>query len=325
VRLKLKESPVFQAMKEAGTTARHPLRESFRGWHRVKMILVVLFGVAGGLTVIWYTAQFQGLYFLQNSLRIEDNTARLLVGIAAFFATFSFILFGWLSDKIGRKPPIVAGYALTIILMFPLFHWMASAANPELASAMQRNPVTVQGGTCDYNPFAQGPQATPCARALAELTRRGIAYSVIPAEGWSGDTFQVRVGPNVVNAADPAALDGTLRAAGYRLEKSVPSFGKAVQVVLAITIIGFLSGMTFGPVAALLVELFPARIRYTSLSVPYHIGTGYFGGFLPFISQYIVARTGDPFSGLWYTIGVVAMALVVTLFWLPETSGKNLD
>jgi MFS family permease len=325
VRLKLKESPVFQAMKEAGTTARHPLRESFRTWHRVKMILVVLFGIAGGLTVIWYTAQFQGLYFLQNSLRIEDNTARLLVGIAAFFATFSFLLFGWLSDKIGRKPPIVFGYVLTIILMFPLFHWMAAAANPELAAAMQRNPVTVQGTNCAFNPFAQGPQATPCARAVAELTKRGIAYTVLPAEGWTGDTYQVRVGPSVVDAADPAALDRALGNAGYRLEKSVPSFGKAVQVVIAITIIGFLSGMTFGPVAALLVELFPARIRYTSLSVPYHIGTGYFGGFLPFISQYIVARTGDPFSGLWYTIGVVAMALVVTFFWLPETSGKNLD
>ena len=325
VRLKLKESPVFQAMKEAGTTVRNPLRESFRTWHRVKMILVVLFGIAAGLTVIWYTAQFQGLYFLQNSLRIDDSAATMMVGAAAFFATFSFLLFGWLSDKIGRKPPIVVGYVLTIVLLFPLFHWMASAANPELATAMQRNPVTVQGGNCSYNPFAQGPQATPCARALAELTRRGIAYDVIPAEGWRGDTYQVRVGPNVVNAADPAALDSSLRAAGYRLEKSVPSFGKAVQVVIAITIIGFLSGMTFGPIAALLVELFPARIRYTSLSVPYHIGTGYFGGFLPFISQYIVARTGDPFSGLWYTVGVVTMALIVTFFWLPETSGKNLD
>jgi MFS family permease len=325
VRLKLKESPVFQAMKEAGTTVRNPLRESFRTWHRVKMILVVLFGIAAGLTVIWYTAQFQGLYFLQNSLRIDDSAATLMVGVAAFFATFSFLLFGWLSDKIGRKPPIVCGYVLTIILIFPLFHWMAAAANPELATAMQRNPVTVQGGNCTYNPFAQGPQATPCARALAELTRRGIAYDVIPAEGWRGDTFQVRVGPNIVNAADPAALDTTLRAAGYRLEKSRPGFDKALQVVIAITIIGFLSGMTFGPVAALLVELFPARIRYTSLSVPYHIGTGYFGGFLPFISQYIVARTGDPFSGLWYTVGVVTMALIVTFFWLPETAGKNLD
>src|SRR5207237_2989650 len=325
VRLKLKESPVFQAMKETGTTARHPLRESFRTWHRVKMILVVLFGIAAGLTVIWYTAQFQGLYFLQNSLRIEDGTASLIIGASAFFATFSFILFGWLSDRIGRKPPIVFGYALTIILLFPLFHWMASAANPDLATAMQRNPVTVQGGNCTFNPFAFGPQATPCARARDALTKRGIAYAVIPAEGWTGDDYQVRIGPHIVNAGDSTALNIALRAAGYKLEKSVPSFGKAIQVVIAITIIGFLSGMTFGPVAALLVELFPARIRYTSLSVPYHIGTGFFGGFLPLISQYIVARTGDPFSGLWYTIAVVSMALIVTFFWLPETSGKNLD
>jgi MFS family permease len=324
VRLKLKESPIFQAMKEAGTTARNPLRESFRTWHRVKMILVVLFGIAAGLTVIWYTAQFQGLYFLRNSLRIDDGSAEMMVGVAAFFAAFSFLLFGWLSDKIGRKPPIVAGYALTIILMFPLFHWMASAANPELASAMQRNPVTVQGTNCSYNPFAK-TQATPCARAVDELTKRGIAYTVVPAEGWTGDTYQVRVGPAVVNAENPSTLEPALRAAGYRLDKTRPSFGKAIQVVIAITIIGFLSGMTFGPVAALLVELFPARIRYTSLSVPYHIGTGYFGGFLPFISQYIVARTGDPFSGLWYTIAVVTMALIVTFFWLPETAGKNLD
>jgi MFS family permease len=190
---------------------------------------------------------------------------------------------------------------------------------------MARHPVTVQGADCSYNPFAQGPQATPCARALDALTRRGIAYTVVPAPGWSREPYQVRIGSAVVNAENPAALESALSTAGYKLEKSTPPLGRALQVVLAIVVIGFLSGMTYGPVAALLVEMFPARVRYTSLSVPYHIGTGYFGGFLPFISQYIVARTGDPFSGLWYTIGVVAMALVVTLFWLPETAGKRLD
>jgi MFS family permease len=238
---------------------------------------------------------------------------------------FWFILFGWLSDKIGRKTPIVTGYVLTILLLFPLFHWMASAANPELARAMERNPVTVQGTNCDYDVFASGAQATPCARALQELTRRGIAYTILEAPGWRGDTYQVRIGDRIVNAETAATLDPALEAAGYRAAKSTPPFGSAVQVVLAIIVIGFLSGMTYGPVAALLVEMFPARIRYTSLSVPYHIGTGYFGGFLPFISQYIVVRTGDPFAGLWYTIGVVAMALVVTVFWLPETAGKRLD
>jgi MFS family permease len=325
VRLKLKESPVFQAMKEAGTTAGNPVKESFRGWPRTKMILVALFGIAAGLTVIWYTAQFQALYFLQNSLRITDTAARAMIGVAAMFSMFWFVLFGWLSDKIGRKPPIVTGYALTIILMFPLFHWMAAAANPELSAAMARNPVTVQGANCAFNPFKQGPQATPCGRALDALTRRGIAYTVIPAPGWTDGSYRMRIGSNPVDADDPAMLEPALEQAGYRLEKSTPSLPSAIQVVLAIVVIGFLSGMTYGPVAALLVELFPARVRYTSLSVPYHIGTGYFGGFLPFISQYIVVRTGNPFAGLWYTIGVVAMALVVTLFWLPETSGKELD
>jgi MFS family permease len=324
IRLKLKESPVFQAMKQAGTTARNPLRESFRTWPQVKMILVALFGVAAGLTVIWYTAQFQALYFLQNGLRIEDNSARLIVGIAAMFSMFWFVLFGWLSDKIGRKPPIVTGYALTIILMFPLFHWMASAANPELAVAMERTPVTVQGTNCNYDPFAQR-QATPCGRALDALTRRGVAYTLIPAPGWRGDSYQMRIGSALVSAEDPAVLDAALERSGYKLAKAPLPLGRAIQVVIAIIVIGFLSGMTYGPVAALLVELFPARVRYTSLSVPYHLGTGYFGGFLPFISQYIVARTGDPFSGLWYTIAVVAMALVVTLFWLPETAGRKLN
>jgi MFS family permease len=312
-------------MKSQGKGSKAPLSDAFGNWANLKIVLLALFGAAAGQGVVWYTGQFYALFFLTGTLKIGWRTAYEIIAVSLILGTGLFVFFGWLSDKIGRKPPIVFGYMLTIILMFPLFHWMASAANPELATAMQRNPVTVQGGNCAFNPFAQGPQATPCARAVGELTKRGIAYDVIPAEGWSGDTYQVRVGPNVVDAANPAALDGALRNGGYRLEKSVPSFGKAIQVVIAITIIGFLSGMTFGPVAALLVELFPARIRYTSLSVPYHIGTGYFGGFLPFISQYIVARTGDPFSGLWYTIGVVAMALVVTLFWLPETAGKNLD
>jgi MFS family permease len=324
VRLKLKESPVFKAMKEAGKTAGNPLTESFRGWQRTKLILVALFGVSAGLTVIWYTAQFQALYFLQNALRVDDTAARIMIGIAAACSMFWFILFGWLSDRIGRKPPIVVGYALTLILLFPLFHWMASAANPELSTAMARNPVTVQGTNCAYNPFLT-LQPTPCGRALDILTRRGVAYTFLPAPGWSGDNYQVRIGSQVVNAEDPAALEPALASAGYRMEKTAPPFSSAFRVVIAIVVIGFLSGMTYGPVAALLVELFPARVRYTSLSVPYHIGTGYFGGFLPLISQYIVVRTGNPFSGLWYTIGVVAMALIVSLFWLPETSGKKLD
>lgn len=323
VRLKLKESPVFQAMKDAGEVARNPLRESFDSWPKVKMVLVALFGIAAGLTVIWYTAQFQALYFLQNALRIDDTAARLMIGIAAFFSLFWFILFGWLSDKVGRKKPIVIGYALTIVLMFPLFHWMASAANPGLSAAMERNPVVVTGTDCRYDPFATKGQETECGRVLDILSKKGIAYTKV--QGSTEAPPEVTVGGQPVDATDAAALDAALKDAGYPLDKIVPPISRMWQIVLAIVVIGFLSGMTYGPVAALLVELFPARTRYTSMSIPYHIGTGYFGGFLPFISQYIVARSGDPFAGLWYTIGVVAMALAVTLFWLPETAGRELD
>jgi MFS family permease len=322
VRLKLKESPVFQAMKDSGELARNPLGETFATWRNIKLVLVALFGVAAGLTVIWYTAQFQAMYFLQNALRMEDSAARAIIGAAALFSMFWFILFGWLSDKIGRKKPIVAGYALTLLLMFPLFHWMASAANPALSAAMASNPVVVTGSDCRYDPFAK-VQATPCGKLLDALSKKGIAYST--RAGAPGAPPAVAIGGSAVDAADPAALDQALAAGGYKLEKSSPSLGQALQVMLAIILIGLCSGMTFGPVAALLVELFPARIRYTSMSIPYHIGTGYFGGFLPFISQYIVARTGDPFAGLWYTVAVVAMALVVSLLWLPETAGKELE
>jgi MFS family permease len=322
VRLKLKESPVFQAMKEAGETARNPVKESFDSWPKVKLVLVALFGIAAGLTVIWYTAQFQGLYFLQNALRIEDNAARLMIGVAAMFSLFWFILFGWLSDKVGRKKPIVIGYALTVALMFPLFHWMASAANPQMLAAMDRSPVVVTGSDCEYHPFAK-VQPTACGKVLDALSKKGVGYR--KADGPPGTAPVVTIGAARVNAVDPKALDSALAAAGYPMQKIVPPLSRAWQIVLAIVVIGMLSGMTFGPVAALLVELFPARVRYTSMSVPYHIGTGYFGGFLPFISQYIVAKTGDPFAGLWYTVAVVTMALVVTFFWLPETAGKELD
>ncbi|PTQ09859.1 MFS transporter [Sphingomonas oleivorans] len=323
IRLKLKESPVFKALKEAGETARNPLKESFDSWGKVRLLFVALFGIAAGLTVIWYTGQFQALYFLQNALRIEDVSARLIVGAGAVVSLFWFILFGWLSDKVGRKRPILIGYALTILLLFPLFHWMAASANPELAIAMARNPVVVTGSECRYDPFETKMQETACGRLLDALSRKGVAYNKVA--GPEARAPVVTIGGRTVDAADPVALDTALKAAGYPLEKRTPSFGQAARIVLALVVIGFLSGLTYGPVAALLVELFPARVRYTSMSVPYHVGTGYFGGFLPFISQYIVARTGDPFAGLWYTVGVVVMALFVTLFWLPETAGRDLD
>jgi len=323
VRLKLHESPVFQAMKASGNVAHAPLRETFSSAANVKRVIVALFGIAAGLTVIWYTAQFQAMYFLQNALHIEDNAARIMIGAGAVVSLFWFVLFGWVSDKIGRKKPIVIGYALTLVLLFPLFHWMAVAANPALAAASGGAPVVVTGSDCSYNPFAQKTQETACGQVLDVLSKKGVAYTKV--QGPAGAPVKVTIGRTAVDASSAETLEAALLDAGYPLEKITPPFSHGIQIVMVIAAIGFLSGMTYGPVAALLVELFPARIRYTSLSIPYHIGTGYFGGFLPFISQYIVARTGDPFAGLWYTIAVVAMALVVTVIWLPETAGKELD
>ncbi len=323
IRLKLKESPVFKEMKANGEIASNPLRESFDSWPKVKVILASMIGGAAGMTVIWYTAQFQSLYFIQNSLRIDDNAARLIAGVSAMFSIFWFILFGWLSDKIGRKKPILAGYVLAMLLLFPLFHMLANAGNPELAAAMERAPVAVTGSDCSFDPFATKGQATACGKILDALSKKGVAYTKV--EGAQGAAPSVTIGGQSVDASDAAALETALSNAGYHLDKIKPPFSNAVVMILCILALGALSGMTYGPLAAMFVELFPARVRYTSMSVPYHIGTGYFGGFLPFISQFIVAKTGDPFAGLWYTIAISALAFVVTLIWIPETSGKILD
>ena len=320
MRLKLKESPVFREMKEKGELARNPLTESFGTRRNVGLILVAMLGIAAGLTVIWYTAHYSALFFLQNSLRVDETVAAAVVGTSVVISLIWFVLFGWLSDKVGRKKPIVIGYAATLLLLFPLFHVIADAANPALAEAGRRAPILVAGPDCTYNPFATKGQETECGRLLDYLSKKGVSYTKVTAP-----MVALSVGGRRVAEPTPANLDRVLAEAGYSFEKVTPPLPNLLLILGAIVLMGVLSGMTFGPVAALLTELFPARIRYSSMSIPYHVGTGYFGGFLPFISQYIVARTGDPFAGLWYTFAVVAMALVVTLIWLPETAGKRLD
>jgi MFS family permease len=322
MRLRLHESPVFRRLQREGAVARNPLLESFNSWGKVRLILVALLTVCAVFTTIFYTAFFQALFFVQNALRIEDNAARLIVGGGALAAMGSFVLFGHLSDRWGRKPVVLGGYALTLVLLFPLFHMMMNAGNPELATAIKRAPVVVIGNECRFDPFAVGGQTSPCGKLLDALSTRGVPYT--KTRGNRGAEPEVTVAGRLV-ATDPAALDAALAKAGYRLEKQVPPPGRALVVALAVLALGLLSGMTYGPVAALLVELFPARVRYTSLSVPYHIGSGYFGGFLPFITQFIVAKTGDPFAGLWYTFAVVAVGLVIALFALPETAGRALE
>ncbi len=312
MRLKLSESPVFKQMKAAGETAANPFIESFTYPGNLRRLFVALFGIAAGLTVIWYTAMFTVLSFLQTTMRVEETAAQLIVGVGAAAGLFWFVLFGWLSDRVGRKMPIVIGYALTLVMLFPIFWVIGGAANPGLAEAARRAPVVVSGPECKYSPFAK-EQADECGRVLDYLSKKGVTYTTVAAP-----VTVITVGGATVADDSPERIDAALIANGYNLGKVVPSAGNIMIILAAIILLSALSGVTYGPVAALLAEMFPPRIRYSSMSIPYHIGTGYFGGFLPFISQYIVARSGNPYGGLWYTMAVVAMALIVTLIWLRD-------
>lgn len=313
MRLKLSESPVFRAIKEAGETAANPFVESFTYPGNWRRLLVALFGIAAGLTVIWYTSMFSVLSFLQGPMRVEATAAQLITGGTAMLGLFFFIYFGHLSDRVGRKKPIVIGYALTLVLLFPLFWVIGSAANPGLAEAARRAPVVVSGPECAYDPFA-AHQKDECGRVLDHLSKRGVSYKTVRTPA-----VTVAIGGTPLDTFTTDGLDAALSAAGYDLDPVVPGAGNIAVIVVAVLLLMALSGATYGPVAALLSEMFPSRIRYSSMSIPYHIGTGYFGGFLPLISQYIVAKSGNPYAGLWYTFAVVAMALLVTAFGLKET------
>lgn len=316
IRMMLSESPVFKAMKAAGTTSHNPFLESFQYPGNVKRIFVALFGVAAGLTVIYYTSQFGTLYFLTGTARVPETDALSYMAVGALLAAPLYVAAGWLSDHYGRKRILLIGYALTIFLTFPLFHMMADAANPALARATQSSPVTLVSPDCEFSVFAS-KQTTECGKALAFLSKRGISYTKA-----AGENVALKVGSSEVAGFDEKAYVAALESAGYP-DKSDPDSRQPFKIILAVAILVALSAMTYGQVAAILVEMFPARIRYTSMSIPYHIGAGYFGGFLPFISQYIVVKTGGTFMGLWYTVGVVAMAFIVSAIWLPETSGKE--
>ena len=322
MRLKLSESPVFKALKESGGYAKNPFKASFTYPGNPKRLFVALFGIAAGLTVIWYTAMFSTLSLLQNTMRVEATTAQLIVAFGALLGCGWYILFGRLSDRVGRKKPIVIGYALTLVLLFPLYWLMGSAANPQLAVASERAPVTIERERCDFDPFA-ARQADLCGQVIGELGRLGVRYRFAESAVAESPILSVDVGGTGHIIADAAEMQPLLEQSGYRFDPVVPGPDGIAIILAALLAITCLSGMTYGPVAALLAEMFPPQIRYSSMSIPYHFGTGYFGGFQPFIASYIAASTGDPYSGLWYTWGVVAMALVVTWLWLPETTAAE--
>ena len=321
MRLKLSESPVFNAMKEAGRTSRNPFVESFTYPGNKKRIFVARFGVACGLTIIFYTALFSTLSFLTGPMRVDDTAAELIVGVASLLAVPFFVYFGWLSDRVGRKKPIVWGYIVTIVLLFPLFWGIAELANPKLAAASRATPIEVSGPGCSYNPFAS-PQATRCGQLLEDLTALGVRYDLS-----EGDSLRITAGREALALGEDAWADRDARRGqiqawlggmGYDLAKQIPPAANIAGIVAILVVFGSLSGATFGPVASLLSEMFPPQIRYSSMSIPYHIGTGYFGGFLPLIASTIVALTGDIFAGLWYTFVLLIVAIAVAWWGLPS-------
>ncbi len=328
MRMKLSESPVFRAMQEEGEIAGNPFVESFTYPGNKKRIFIALFGIAAGLTVIWYTAMFSALSFLKGPMRVEDTTAEVVVGLAAACGMGFFVWFGRLSDRIGRKKPIVIGYVLTLLLLFPAFWTIGNAANPGLAEAARTAPVIVGGPDCTYNLF-DAEQKTECGKLLSDLAGVGVAYQRVESPALvltvGGKPLPLDQYPFANKAARAKQMASWLGEAGYDLKKTKPSAGSLAAIFITLLGLMFLSGMTYGPVAALLSEMFPPKIRYSSMSIPYHIGTGYFGGFLPLIASMIVALNGSPFSGLWYTWIIVAVAFVVAMWGLKGGPPRDFE
>ena len=336
IRLQLDESPVFSAMKAEGTHSRAPLTESFGEWRNLKVVLLALFGATAGQAVVWYTGQFYALFFLTQTLKVDALAANLLIAGALLLGTPLFVVFGALSDRIGRKPVIMAGCLLAVLLYFPIFKAITHYANPALEAASRATPVTVLAapGSCSFqfDPVGRSRFVNSCDIARAALAKAGVPYDNAPTV--AGSVARVRVGDVEITSFDGAGLDaaglkaasGSFTAAlGAELARAnyppraEPAAIDYPMVLLLLTLLVLLVTMVYGPIAAWLVELFPARIRYTSLSLPYHIGNGWFGGFLPTVSFALVAMTGDIYYGLWYPIIVAAMTLVIGTVFLRET------
>jgi MFS family permease len=333
---------VFLQMKAAGTRSTAPLTESFARWGNLKLVILALLGATAGQAVVWYGGQFYALFFLTQVLKVDAQPANLLMAAALLIATPFFLVFGRLSDRIGRKKIVLAGCLLAALTYFPIFKAITHFANPAIEAAAAKSPVSVLADpnacTFQFDPVGKKKFVQSCDVAKAALAKAGVPYSNQSAA--LGAVAEVRIGsltvPSVeggkMSAADfkeattkfSKALSGSLKEAGYPA-KADPAQINYPMVLLMLFILVFYVTMVYGPIAAWLVELFPARIRYTSMSLPYHIGNGWFGGFLPTVAFALVALTGDIYSGLWYPILVALATVLIGALFLPETRGRTVE
>ena len=345
IRLQLQESPAFLEIKREGKLSKAPLSEAFGQWGNARIVLLALIGATAGQAVVWYGGQFYSLFFLERVLQVDAKVANLIIAAALLIGTPFFIVFGWLSDRIGRKPIVMAGCVLAALTYFPVFQGLTHFANPALASAVERAPVTVVASPADcsfqFDPVGRKTFAQSCDVAKTALARAGVPYENESAE--EGTIARVRMGADAqarfVDAFDGTALDAAsfktendrfqaelktaLQESGYPAKADMERLNYPM-VILLCTYLVILVTMVYGPIAAWLVELFPTRIRYTSMSLPYHIGNGWFGGFLPVTSFAIVAATGNIYDGLWYPVIVALITAVVGTLFLRETKDAEL-
>ncbi len=339
IRLRLNESPVFQKMKEEGKSSKAPLTEAFANWGNGKIVLLALIGATMGQGVVWYTGQFYALFFLQSILKVDGYTANLLIAWSLLLGTGFFIVFGILSDKIGRKPIIMGGCLIAALTFFPIFKMITTNANPALEKAIEATKVEVvadPAGCGDlFNPVGTRVFTAPCDTARAFLAQSSVKYSTVPGPAGSGVkvTFNGKEVPYTDAKTSNPALTAAIGEAGYpkagnpAIVKMAHPFDifrpQVASIIGLLLILVIFVTMVYGPIAAMLVELFPTKIRYTSMSLPYHIGNGWFGGLLPATAFAIVASTGDIYAGLWYPITFAVITAVVGFLFLPET--KDVD
>ena len=338
IRMQLHESPAFLRIKAEGKTSKAPLTEAFGQWKNLKIVILALIGLTAGQAVVWYTGQFYALFFLTQTLKVDGASANILIALALLIGTPFFVFFGSLSDRIGRKPIIMVGCLIAALTYFPLFKALTHFANPALEAATQKSPIVVVANpdecSFQFNPVGTAKFTSSCDIAKSALAKAGLNYANVAAP--AGTVAQIKVGDTTIDTYDGKAADAkdkakvfdktlgsTLKAAGYPAKADPSQLNWPMTVAILAVLVIYVT-MVYGPIAAMLVEMFPTRIRYTSMSLPYHIGNGWFGGFLPATAFAIVAAKGDIYSGLWYPVAIAIGTFVIGMLFVKETKDSNI-